>query len=59
MLWWIYIYIYTGDRTEIWRNREVLREMEVTSGIRQGCTGSPQFFVMVVNARINEIVAFV
>ena len=47
--------LYMGDRTEIWRNGEVLGETEVTSGIRQGCTGSPQLFVMVVNIIINSI----
>ena len=43
--------IYMGDTTEIWRNGKVVgdTDTEVTSGIRQGCTGSPQHFVMVVN----------
>ena len=31
-------------------------DTEVTGGIRQGCTGSPQLFVMVVNMVINSIV---
>ena len=31
-------------------------DTEVTSGIRQGCTRSPQLFVMVVNIVINSIV---
>ena len=31
-------------------------DTEVTGGIRQGCTGSPQLFVMVVNIIINSIV---
>ena len=30
--------------------------MEVRNGIRQGCTGSPQFFLMVVNVIIKRIV---
>ena len=47
--------IYTGDSTEIWRYGEVLGETEVKSGIRQGCTGSPQLFVMVVKDIINSI----
>ena len=31
-------------------------DTELTGGIRQGCTGSPQLFVMVVNMVINSIV---
>ena len=30
-------------------------ETEVTNGIRQGCTGSSQLFVMMVNIIINSI----
>ena len=45
-----------GDTTEIWRNGKVVGGTEVTSGIRQGCTGSPQHFVMVVNIIINSII---
>ena len=48
--------IYMGDTTEIWRNGKLVGETEVTSGIRQGCTGTPQLFVMVVNIVINSII---
>ena len=48
--------IYMGDPTEIWRNGKVVLDTEITSGIRQGCTGSPQLFVMVGNIVINSIV---
>ena len=53
--------IYMGDTTiyvttEIWRNGKLVGDIEVTSGIRQGCTGLPQFFVMVVNIVINSII---
>ena len=41
---------------EIWRNGKGVGDTEVTSGIRQGCTGSPQLFVMAVNIVINSIV---
>ena len=34
----------------------MLGEMKVTKGIRQGCTGSPQFFVMVVMLIIDRVV---
>ena len=37
-------------------NGALVGDTEVTSGIRQGCTGSPQLFVMVVNIVINCIV---
>ena len=40
----------------VWRNGILVGDTEVTSGIRQGCTGSPQLFVMVVNITINSIV---
>ena len=45
-----------GDRTEVWRNGILAGDTEVTGEIRQGCTGSPQLFVMVVNFIINSIV---
>ena len=45
-----------GDTTEIWRNGKVVGDTEITSGMSQGCTGSPQLFVMVVNIVINSIV---
>ena len=50
--------LYVGDRTEVWRNGILVGDTEVTGGIRQGCTGSPQLFVMVmvVNIIINSIV---
>ena len=48
--------LYTGDETEISVNGEVMGNMEVRNGIRQGCTGSPQFFLMVVNVIIKRIV---
>ena len=44
---------------EKWGDGELGRqrngETEVTSGIRQGCTGSPQLFVIVVNIIIYGI----
>ena len=57
--------IFTGDRTKIWRDGEVLGETEVTiyrSYIdrdiyiyRQGCMESQQLFVMLVNVIMNCI----
>ena len=51
----IMVDIYNGDWTDIHRNGRSLGSMEVTSGIRQGCSGSPQLFVMVVNKIINSV----
>ena len=47
--------IYMRDTTDIWRNFKLVGDT-VTSGIRHGCTGSPQLFVMVVNIVINSII---
>ena len=47
--------IYSGDSTDVQRNGKSLGSVEVTSGIRQGCSGSPQLFVMVVNKIIDAI----
>jgi len=47
--------IYWQDRTRIVREGEEIGEIEVTSGIRQGCTGSPQLFLMVVSMIIERI----
>ena len=48
--------LYVGDRTEVWRNGILVADKEVTGGFRQGCTGSPLLFVMVVNIIINSVV---
>ena len=40
----------------VWRNGILVGDTEVTGGVRQGCTGSPQLLVMVVNIIINSIV---
>ena len=47
--------LYTGDCTEIFEGELRVGQMEVSNGIRQGCTGSPQLFVMIVNMIIREI----
>ena len=36
--------IYTGDKTNIDLGEGLEQEIEVTSGIRQGCTGSTTLF---------------
>lgn len=47
--------LYTGDRTVINRGGNSMGVLQINSGIRQGCTGSPQLFVMVVGKIIEEI----
>ena len=47
--------LYTGDDTEINVNGELMGNTEVRNGIRQGCTGSPQLFLMVINVIIKRI----
>ena len=47
--------LYTGDKTKINVNGEVMGNMEVRNDIRQGCTGSPQPFLMVINVKIKKI----
>ena len=47
--------LYTGDETEINVSGNVMGNMEVRNGIRQGCTGSPQLILMVVNVIIKKI----
>ena len=49
--------LYCGDRTLIFRERgERWHGLEVKCRIRQGCTGSPQLFVMVVNMLVERMV---
>ena len=47
--------LYKGDCREIFKGELRVGQMEVSNGIWQGCTGSPQLFVMIVNMIIREI----
>ena len=47
--------LYSGDSTKLFIDGKEICTTEVTNGIRQGCTGSPQLFIMVVNKIIKEI----
>ena len=47
--------LYSDDETSLYLNSKEICKIGVTSGIRQGCTGSPQLFVMVVNLIIKKI----
>ena len=49
--------LYTGDTTEVFCAGEKIGASEVMTGIRQGCTGSPLLFLMVINIVIREMCA--
>ena len=49
------IYIYTGDKTNIDLGEGLEQEIEITSGIRQGCTGSTTLFKLVTLLIIRKI----
>ena len=48
--------IYSGDYTALWLNGEEVGRVSVFSGIRQGCTGSPWIFVMILNSLIEGLI---
>ena len=48
--------LYDHDQTSIYFNNKEIGNMEISSGIRQGCTGSPLIFIMVVNHIIESII---
>ena len=48
--------LYSEDVTTLMLNGRQVGEVEVKSGIRQGCTLSPLLFILVVNYIIDEIV---
>ena len=47
--------IYSNDRTSIIINDEKKIDIEVTSGIRQGCNGSTVLFLLITYAIIEEL----
>ena len=47
--------LYKGDRTNVLFESEKLFKIEVTSGIRHGCTLSPILFIMVANLIIRRV----
>ena len=53
----IIVKLYTGDYTKIYKCNAKIGQIEVQNGIRQGCTGSPQLFVLIVNMIIKAITA--
>ena len=48
--------VYTGDHTTLYVSGKELGKVDVSSGIRQGCTGSPWIFVMLVNTLIERVI---
>ena len=49
--------IYTGDVTQIRLNEDTMEEIEVTSGIKQGCTGSTSYFKIVTYHIMKSVCA--
>ena len=47
--------IYDGDNTMVKVNEEIEKEIPVTSGIKQGCTGSTVLFKLITYLIIQEI----
>ena len=47
--------IYSGDKTSIYVNEEKKTEIEISSGIRQGCNGSTILFLLVTYTIIKEL----
>lgn len=47
--------IYQGDKTVVKVNQDVEKEIPVTSGIRQGCTGSTVLFKLITYMILQEI----
>ena len=51
----IIINIYNGDKTNLKKGERETNEIEITSGIKQGCTGSTILFLMVTYLIIETI----
>jgi hypothetical protein len=47
--------IYSGDMTEIHLKEDLKEIMEITSGIRQGCTGSSVLFRIITYMIIESL----
>ena len=47
--------VYSGDKVDLWFQNKNVGAIEVTSGIRQGCTVSPWIFVMIMNEIIEAL----
>ena len=47
--------IYRGDKTELTVNGKKYVDIDVTSGIRQGCNGSPLLFILVTYQIIERL----
>ena len=48
--------IYCSDSTQLWMNGQEIGSVNVSSGIRQGCTVSPLLFILLLNSVIDEVV---
>ena len=47
--------IYNEDKTTVTVGKDINKEISVTSGIRQGCTGSPTLFKLITYIIIKEL----
>ena len=47
--------IYNGDKTALYLNNEMITEVDITTGIRQGCNLSGLLFVLVTYKIIEEL----
>ena len=51
----IIINIYNNEKTILTRDKEIIDEMEITSGIKQGCNGSTVLFLLITYIIIEEL----
>ena len=51
----ILVKLYFGDETELTYGGVSVGKLEIKNGIRQGCTGSPQIFLMVGNTIMKKV----
>ena len=47
--------IYTGDKTSLYINQEKQTDIDISSGIRQGCNGSTVFFLIITYVLIEAL----
>ena len=47
--------VYTNDSTDLWLNGREIGSVDVSSGIKQGCTVSPLLFILLINSLIEEV----
>ena len=48
--------IYTGNTTKLFINNDEITELDITSGIKQGCNGSTTLFLIVTYYIIDKLI---